>query len=494
MKITDPSPLTTNSEMRRSCLGQYFTPANLSYSALKVIPKSEPNLVVDLAVGQGALLNQAKKLWSRVQVLGFDIDPSLVEDCGKRIGEKASFACLDTLSASLYEIKEAIREFTPTGQADVAVANPPFGLTSTDSISADLLETLEDYDLLRGSRANAMMVSMDVAFFVRNLQVVGDGGYLAIVLPESTLAGTKNQSFRNLLVNRVTLRSIHSFPMGSFKASEARTCCLVVEKRSPRRKGAGPTTVGIVPTTTHNEGAELINQEHLLSRMDPKYHLAMRSMEAGQSWEPLSSFVSTCHRGYGLYGTEKSIFETGSAFQYVHTVDIGRSGEIRSRQRPTLPREFGARHQSAVLRQGDVLVARVGRGCAGRAAIAHDLTPCGIASDCVLVVRSETLDPYYLTVFLNTQFAQTFLQACRRGICSQYITKQDFLSLPVYVPTDPYFVRLSAEARSSMVDMSSDNGRVTGRSAFHSLVAELDSRMLHETSSSRRNLAVNLSG
>ena len=96
-------------------------------------------------------------------------------------------------------------------------------------------------------------------------------------------------------------------------------------------------------------------------------------------------------------------------------------------------KKLGKQHPRALIRKDDVLLVRVGKGCAGKCAISTWATN-AFASDCVYVLRSKRVDLYYLCLYLKIPFAKKYFNACARGVCSRYITKADLMAMPLYLP------------------------------------------------------------
>lgn len=55
-------------------------------------------------------------------------------------------------------------------------------------------------------------------------------------------------------------------------------------------------------------------------------------------------------------------------------------------------------------------------------------------SDCLFAIESVNINPYYLTLFLASDFGQMQLKGMAKGSCSKYITREDLLRLCVLVP------------------------------------------------------------
>jgi len=430
----------------RHNLAQHFTPADICRLMLKHIPIEKPKLVIDLAVGQGELLWYAKKKWLGCQVMGFDIDRKLVEHCKSRFEDSGVFECIDVLGRRLSGINNTIISHSLMGGADVVLSNPPFGITDTEDLEQDLSDTLCSYGLAWTSSINSQQVRTEVAFLIRNLQLVREDGYVGMLLPEGIISGAKTERFRRFLVDHTRLHLVLSLPPNSFDSSEARICLVVIQRKAREEKSGVTTHLGIVESETKATRTMTIDPHELVTRMDLKYHEVMVHLKAVASgWEPLGKYLNSCARGYGFYGAERYLLTAEGGLTYLHSTNVADFVIRECREQLTVPATMAQCHPQALVNEGDILFVRVGRGCVGRCAVASTMSSVGFASDCVHILKSQYIDPYYLCLFLNTPFVKRYLNACRRGACSQYITKSDLMALPLFIPEAEVVRRLAED-------------------------------------------------
>lgn len=430
-------------------LGQHFTPPGICKLMMKNLPAVDPGLVVDLAVGQGELLWHAKQEWLTCHIMGFDIDENLVQHCKSRFGRDGTFECVDILRTDLRDIRGIVASYSPLCTADLVLSNPPFGTIEAENLELGLSDTLSAHDLVWTDSTGVKRARTEIAFFIRNLEVVCEGGYVAILLPEGAISGVKAEPFRRFLLAHTRLHLVLSLPPNSFNSSEARISLLVVQKSACDTQTVATTQLGMVNTNGESAQIVTVNQHELLPRMDPKYYYTVAHLKnIANGWRPLGEYLDRCTRGYGFYGAERELLTHESELTYIHSTDIADFVVRKPRQHLAVPRILGKRHPQALISDGDVLLIRVGRGCVNRCAIANKMPSGGFASDCIYVIRSKQVDPYYLCLFLNTSFVKDCLDACRRGVCSQYISKADLMDLPFFLPEEEVIRRLSRDFRT----------------------------------------------
>ena len=422
---------------------QHFTPVEICELMMNKIPISDARLVVDLSVGKGELLWYAKKKWPSCWVIGFDIDQQLINHCESRFEGYASFRCVDTLRTNLPDIRDLLNINPCVPSANLALSNPPFGITEAEQLAPDLLETLSIHNLVWTGDTGGHKVHTEAAFFVRNLELVDSGGYVAILLPESVISGVKTESFRRFLLTHTQVRLILSLPINSFDSSGARISLVVAQKSDVDEGQTAKIHLGAVGSNEESIKTVAMSQQELLLRMDPGYHLTMAHLKnVVKDFRPLGEYLDSCTRGYGFYGDDRSLLTRNGDLEYIHSVDIRDFIIRQSPQRSMVTGKIGRQYQRALIKKGDVLLVRVGKGCVGRCAIVTWLSN-AFASDCVYVLRSKRIDPNYLCLYLNTTFAKKYFDACTRGVCSRYITKTDLMAMPLYLPETKIVRRLS---------------------------------------------------
>lgn len=459
---------------RRVELGQHFTPTIVSRFVVKSVPVKCPSKVIDLCVGKGNLLWSARQRWPKCEVIGFDVDPKMVAHSKKRFAQGGHFECLNILQCDFSFASCAVKDVLRSG-ADVVVANPPYGLTNEDDLEPELRDVIFRHDLKVCSGKHDC-VRTEIAFFVRNLEFAVDGGYIAILLPESVFSGMKTEPFRTFLLKHVDIRTILSLPHKMFSSCEARTCLLVAKKKAFESNGKSVTVMSLVDEKMEVVRAQRVAQSHLANRMDPKFHLVAGIPGApGESWTKLGHHLDVLVRGYGVYGKEReSIAASMAGCLYLHSTCVGEFlTDERVNLQKRVPLTIAERHRNAMVNNGELLVIRVGKGCAGRCGIVTGVVGRAFISDCVYALRSSIVDAYYLCLFLNTDFAKAWLQSLRRGICSQYLTRHDLENMPIFLPPQRVRNKLSEAFRTAVRTKAGHNGR-GAIPVLRSLAAELD--------------------
>ncbi len=116
---------------------------------------------------------------------------------------------------------------------DVVITNPPFSLTLDVAVQADLASTFS----LAGERNSENL------FVERWFQLLGEGGRLGAVLPESFFSTAENETARRFLFAHFHVRAIVSLPPHAFQPwTPTRTSLLFAKRKTNREIARWNTT------------------------------------------------------------------------------------------------------------------------------------------------------------------------------------------------------------------------------------------------------------
>lgn len=256
--------------------GQYFTPQSVVRVAIAAVDPTPEDRTIDPACGSGSFLATAlanvvdqlrehygenragvdthRKSWSTTMLFAIDKDSVSV-----RLS-KAYLSMLGDGSTHVFKA-DAIRPSTwsdqlkatiQNGAFDVVVTNPPFGTKL--KVDADIGRR-EGYELSCEwvkkaggwtKTGNHVVRDLGLLFLERSLQLLADGGRLAIVLPDTYLF---SDSYGWLVqwLGQFTITHSINVPIEAFEPHcRAKTSVLVVEKSPPK---SGHRVIGSVCET-----------------------------------------------------------------------------------------------------------------------------------------------------------------------------------------------------------------------------------------------------
>lgn len=294
-KLSTYSILTTNVDLKgrafetfvrtstRGHLGIYLTPSDVVKSVISMLEPTESSKIIDPSCGTGSFLLEAmrqgdewiqteysdnlpdaeidRKEWEFKQdnIWGIDINPRLARTT------KLNMLLHDDGRGHIYPAN-ALQSFEslPSGvkenQFELVASNPPFGsYVTSDSTFFDDYTTAHTVD---GDLRDKQ--STEVMFIERGLQLLKPGGTMAIVLPDSVLTNTVEQSVKPLLDEMAEVKAIISLPPSTFAPSGGsnKTSVLILEKvQNPRN--TYPVLLSVVKYVGYDTANRQIDENEL---------------------------------------------------------------------------------------------------------------------------------------------------------------------------------------------------------------------------------------
>lgn len=386
---------------------RHDTPSEVAISLARHAPRRIRTLL-DPSVGGGnlitPLLNRLKKQCTKVVCV--DSDRETVEAISKHfrgvLPDGAKFIHSDFLEWS---------SLAETSTYDCIVMNPPFAAGKSD------LRLFEFVTHRGGFTRSTRYMPLEAAFVCRALELLEPEGRLLAVLPCSIVMSESLQWLRDEILAQGAIQFVHELPPRTFPAVESRMYLMVFDKGLRRRR------IALLNHDLHQpERLSIDSANGSISRLDFGHASSSLSLERLLKVEclkmsPLSSLASVI-RG--------DIASPLGAHGAVHTTDF-RDGFWRSSERHN---RTLVRNQDRRLRQGDLIISRVGRN-------AH-LT-CGVGvrlvelacSDCVLIIRPhnhrQSLHVFFaLKLMLSQKWVKPLLL---RGTGANYISHRSLLDL-----------------------------------------------------------------
>lgn len=258
---TPDVPRLDGARLRRRALGQYFTPPDVAAFALGTVRDlagaglSLSPRIIDPACGEGVFLLAAldQDLFRLPATVGMDVDAALTP-CWRSAGLDARATL--RIADGLCDLPDA---GIVAGSFDLVVGNPPYGrlgLSTPGDVEARLQTVLAHYHSWRlgttwaaspvtaapstltsprRARERVERFPVELLFVERFLQLARPGGWLAIVLPDGSLASPRLQPFRDWLMQRMTPRAIIALPRSLFDGAGSHTAILVGQKAEENR-------------------------------------------------------------------------------------------------------------------------------------------------------------------------------------------------------------------------------------------------------------------
>jgi len=250
--------------------GEFFTPRQLVQMVIKFLDIQPEDLIIDPACGSGGFLIYAlEDIWGKMEknkkyrnspnltelkrsiaqrtIYGIDKELDLVKICKAYmtiIGDGRSKIMQENTLHSFEEYqskpKELLFDDGKLKEFDFVLTNPPFGSkTKVDKEDTKIYDLGHKWKLENGSWKmldKSKETETQVLFIERCLEFLGDGGKLAIVLPETYFFSPSTKYVLNY-IQKHNIVAIFDLPHNSFRPHcNAKTCLLILEKNKPQNK------------------------------------------------------------------------------------------------------------------------------------------------------------------------------------------------------------------------------------------------------------------
>lgn len=271
------SLLQKNAE--NSGAGQYFTPRSVINAMVDCIQPRPKETVADPSCGTGGfflgVLNHLKKykLTKPQQEFlkfdtfkGWEIEKATARLCLMNLFLHGVGDLKDTPEIEVTDsLKRADGAVTKSEKVDIVLANPPFGISSSDIPTTDQKQAEKDGYFLRKDFW-VTTSNKQLAFLQHIVTMLKDNGRAAVVLPDNVLfEGGAGETIRKKLLENTNLHTILRLPTGIFYAQGVKSNVLFFQKE-PRANTPATREVWIYDYRTnirHTPKKNPLKYEHL---------------------------------------------------------------------------------------------------------------------------------------------------------------------------------------------------------------------------------------
>jgi len=281
--------------------GQFFTPRNIVKLLVEITNPKPDELVIDPACGSGgflveslrhmwntleiqakdygwseAALNEEKMATAMQKIRGVEKDNFLSKVTKAYmiiIGDgKGGIHCEDSLEQPK-EWQDKTKQNISLGQFDVLLTNPPFG----KDIKIVGEDKLKQYDLAyQWKKDNGKLVKTNklkteevpqILFIERSLQLLKDGGRMAIILPETFFHAPKIRYVLEYMLKNNNLTWAIDLPHNTFRPhNNAKCIAIIIEKNRPQQD---KINMAVIEQMGHDhQGKEIYRWDDKLKQID----------------------------------------------------------------------------------------------------------------------------------------------------------------------------------------------------------------------------------
>jgi type I restriction enzyme M protein len=233
--------------------GQFFTPEPIMDFCVSMLQPKPGDMIIDPACGSGGFLMSAlkymqnthkeintKKLISE-NLFGLDINKSISRIAKMKLilesNNDTNIFCLNSLE-DLDSLKFLLKN---QEGFDIVLANPPFGakITSSTILSGfDLGFKWKNHeDVYHKTKSVYPNQNAEILFIERCLQLLKEGGRMAIVLPNGNLENPSLEYLRYYIKLKAKIMAIVNLPEDAFIpfGTGVKTSVLFLEKETPNK-------------------------------------------------------------------------------------------------------------------------------------------------------------------------------------------------------------------------------------------------------------------
>ncbi|GAB6140198.1 hypothetical protein JCM14076_09270 [Methylosoma difficile] len=368
-----------------------------------------PAIIMDICVGDGALVREAAKLWEKSSFITVDI-----EENGKDIlfqtlsGRKVTHYVTDSLDFNL-----AKSLGVQWGQADIALCNPPYIRPKWKNQFMDILEDAGLNHVLPKMRE----IPADLLFIAQNLRLLRQGGRLGLILPDGIIAGEKFSVFRKTLLMKYQVESVIELPRRIFKNTDAKAHILILSKQC--------NTSELISIQRLEKDGRLspkfdIEVDIAVKRLDYSYFSQYKKNKNNNKRKINDVVIEVFRGGYS------SIDRKSTTFPVFHTSDFSIDSAFVPQKYQLSPDKVKCVIGKFAI-AGDILVGRIGRNLSQKVCMVHSGNVA--ISDCILLLR--VLPEYRQAVFtyLKSESGRLALEAGTHGVGAKFLTVKSLIEI-----------------------------------------------------------------
>lgn len=496
--------------------GQFFTPEPvIDFCVAMMQPKPNEN-IIDPACGSGGFLMSAlkylqnnyteldtKKVVSK-NIFGSDINKSIARIAKMKLLLEANGKTNVLCTNSLEDLDSLKLTLSHSEGFDLVLANPPFGakITNTSTLSKfDLgykwTNHSNEYHKTKSVYPNQ---NAEILFIERCLQLLKEGGRMAIVLPNGNFENPSLEYLRYYIKLKAKILAIVNLPQETFIpfGTGVKTSLLFLEKDTPNKVKQYPIFFGRVtklgyqgnkngtPTYLKDKYGQLVKDNLGQSILDEDFSVivsAYKEFQNGVKIEKDNSFSIDYNElngrfDYDFYSPEnrkmftkldkgksvrlgdicdiikvksRKLKDQNQTVEYVELSDINTHSYEIINSTTYQVHELPSR-ASYEIEEGDIITAIAGNSVGTRkhaTALVNQDFEGSICTNGFRVLRNFKIDSYYLLFFLKSDIFLKQMFMYRTGAAIPNVSDTDLANTLINLPDDKTIADISSKMKKA---------------------------------------------
>ena len=496
--------------------GQFFTPEPVIDFCVEMMQPKPNEKIIDPACGSGGFLMSALKYLQKnyseldtnsivsENIFGADINKSIARIAKMKLlleaNGKTNVLCTNTLE-DLDSLKLSLSN--PKG-FDLVLANPPFGAKITNP------STLSKFDLghkwtnhnkeYHKTKTVYPNQNAEILFIERCLQLLNEGGRMAIVLPNGNFENPSLEYLRYYIKLKAKILAIVNLPQETFIpfGTGVKTSLLFLQKDTPNLVREYPIFFGRVTklgyqgnkngTVTYqkNKFGQIIKDSFGQQILDEDFSdiiKAYKTFQKGTEIEKENSFTINYNElngrfDYDFYSPEnRKMFSSLNNTKTVRLGDICdiikvKSGKLKDPNKTveyvelsdinthsyeiinstTLQVHELPSRASYEIKEGDIITAIAGNSIGTRkhaTALVNKDFEGSICTNGFRVLRNIKIDNYYLLYFLKSEVFLKQIFMYRTGAAIPNVSDTDLANTLINLPDEKMIAEISSKMKKS---------------------------------------------
>jgi len=496
--------------------GQFFTPEPVIDFCVGMIQPQPNQTIIDPACGSGGFLLSALKYLKSTypnldinrtvtnDLYGIDINKSIARIAKMKllleVNDKTNIFCANSLE-DIDNVKLSMSR--PEG-FDLLLANPPFGAKITDQSILNAMELGHKWKNGPEGFAPSKTVypnqNAEILFIERCLELLKEGGRMAIVLPNGNFENPSLEYLRYFIKLKAKILAVVNLPSETFIpfGTGVKTSLLFLEKDTPNTQKEYPIFFGRIRKLGYQGnkngtpiykkdsfGKPLVDQHGTLI-LDEDFTETIKAYKeflSGVSIETENSFSILYNElagrfDYDFYSPENrkmfqkidagtvvrlgdvceiikvksvQLKEQNKLVEYVELSDINTHSFEVINSTPHFVYELPSR-ASYDIKTGDIITAIAGNSVGTRkhatALITKDFDGC-ICTNGFRVLRNFTIDKYYLLYYLKSDIFLRQMYMYRTGAAIPNVSDVDLLNMKINLPDEKIIKQISSKMKKA---------------------------------------------